>query len=1555
MHAGGAKRFARRAARVITVAVAGLLLFVLTALAGVLVFIETPPGRKLAVSEVNRVLAPSFRGRFEIRRLGALGPFGVSGADATLYDPDGNAVLSVRGVRVQLATWGLVHSLLFGKREPLTVVLRELSMDELDLRLDSDPSGQLVLLDALAPKSPSGPPDPNARGLRLEITKAVLGHGWAHGTMTGAPPLDVALDGLRGSFTYAPDAMQATITKLALSARRIANGADFAGSLAARVVLPSATPTNASGNLVWRGRVGTIAHAIDASLDSQRLEATVDAPSFGPNDVRTLWPESTISQQGSFHVRAHGTWPSVDFEGRAALGDAALSLKGRARLDRDKDVHLSLDARRVDLQQAAPSMPSSRLGLEARLEASQTGAGAIGFDASLHFLGGSVGNQAIPAATIVAIGSGPDANRLHAHVDVSVDEPSVPTRLTVDVTPDKAGRRIDAVLQSEASDLSRVPQLGHQARGAARLEAKATLDLGSMVLDARVNASASGVAVNTVSVRDATATVLARGALRRLALDASVHADDVSAAGRQFTHLDLGANGTTDAQHVTASVDGPAIPALAMRADVRFGSGVAIQRLNVDLEREGEHASVAVDSAVVDGGATRVEGARIDGLGWPAFVSFAWRDRTLRLRASSEGIDLGRLGRLLHLEDEISAGTLALHADTVIAPWYAAGKTQVDLSDASLANVHGLTAHVDIAGDGRLFHGEVRADAPDIGSIDLVSPKLDLAALSMASWRQASGELSFHGHADLAKVLALIPPDLRPVGEAKGTATVEGEIERAAGAVPDVDVSLDTKGLSLSANTPRKRDIDGVMVVGPPAWSVRQIDVCMHGTLKGRDGKIDLRAQLLDRKGELATIVLTSPRLPLQDLLDAPARWKDDSEHAPFALHVTVPERGLGGLPDLLKQDVIGGRMKADLSVEGPLLEPHVDLTATLRDSEVRSNSVAMDLDLAARYDGRRATVSLRGHDHDTDLVRLETTLDAAVAPLIQSSKTPPWTASARGHFAGFPLARIPALDNRRVDGRVTGDIRIEGLHDDARAQLALNIEGLRVGAVDYKAAKIDVRADGKTIDCDARIDQSDGFLQLGAETKAAWGRALAPAIVAGQAVDVKLGAKAFRIAALLPLLSSSLDELDGRLDAQMQASLHPGETQASLSGTMSLSKGIVEAAAGGGELHDISASLRFNPDGTVVLERLDAAGLSGRVQGTASARLAGTQFESAHAIFVIPSRQPLPLVVGGTEMGNIDGRVELTALSQSEGRSMSLQVQVPHLRVALPEGISTDVENLGPMDNVHIGAHKGSRDTLLLMSTHPSNPPATVADGGSQRTIKVNLGDVEVVRGTDIKVDLNGALDVTSADKTVITGQIHLQRGGLLNVQGKNFEVQSGTVTLTGRDPSNPLIVVKANWTAPDGTVISANFVGPLKTGQVTLTSEPTLPKEEIVELLLYGTADGQQAQSPPSDVQTTAIATAGGEAAQPLNHALNQLGLGAVTAKVDSQSTNPKPEVEMQIARGISVQLAYVLGVTPPGVNPDKTLISLDWRFLSKWSLESTLGDAGTAIFDLMWQHRY
>jgi translocation and assembly module TamB len=171
--------------------------------------------------------------------------------------------------------------------------------------------------------------------------------------------------------------------------------------------------------------------------------------------------------------------------------------------------------------------------------------------------------------------------------------------------------------------------------------------------------------------------------------------------------------------------------------------------------------------------------------------------------------------------------------------------------------------------------------------------------------------------------------------------------------------------------------------------------------------------------------------------------------------------------------------------------------------------------------------------------------------------------------------------------------------------------------------------------------------------------------------------------------------------------------------------------------------------------------------------------------------------------------------------------------------------------------------------------------------------------------------------------------------------------------------VVVTAGWNAPDGTRVYADYIGPLKTGKVTLRSEPSRPKNEILALILFGTADRSSTTpyaSQDGDTATRVGSAAGSLATEGLDRGLDDLTGLQVSTRIDTtNSANPRPEVEVQVARDISIQLAFVLGTPPPGTNPDKTFATVDWRFAKRWSLETTFGDQGSSLADLIWQYRY
>jgi translocation and assembly module TamB len=849
-----------------------------------------------------------------------------------------------------------------------------------------------------------------------------------------------------------------------------------------------------------------------------------------------------------------------------------------------------------------------------------------------------------------------------------------------------------------------------------------------------------------------------------------------------------------------------------------------------------------------------------------------------------------------------------------------------------------------------------------LGSLDLQTNPITLergglGALQSGAWRHPWGTVTLDGRGDIAGLAALFPMATSSRVDTHGTVHLHCEASRdgARDLDPRLSVQLRTEHLVFGASQPLERQIDGAAVVAPPPVRLEGIDLGVDARIDGATGSAQLSLEGHDAHGEIAHLDVSAAHLPYAALLQKGDRRLAVLERSPFQAEIAMPRRALGELPPILRQTYVLGDLDADVKIKGTFLAPIIDVTAGLRRGRVGGTSRlgTLDMALTAHYEGGEGVATARAQARERQLLSAQATFVLPWDGMPATNVAAGWRASLQAHLNEFPLQTISALEDEGISGSVSGDVALTDLHDNARAQVDLTSTDLKLGTLAYSLVRIQGRAGDRALELATRVEHADGFAEMRARGAMTWGSAIVPFLAPAEPLDVSLSSKNFRIAFLLPLLKGTFDELDGRLDSDARVSLDPSNRTARLSGALSLRRGQVEAVAGGGELHDVSADVKLSPDGIVTLQRLTASGVTGKLLASATARVRGTRLEALSGLVTIPSNAAVPLSADGVEYGDIDGNVSISEVTDETGK-VGLKVDVPHARIALPTGAATHAQALGALHNVKVGVHRGGPATFVLVPLDPVRPEE--GDAAPGIAIQTNLRDVEVVRGTDLKVDLGGRIDVRQGGKPQVSGQIALRRGGSLTVQGRIFTVDGGTVTFIGGDPSNPQIVVHANWTAPDGTVVTASFTGPLKTGKVTLTSEPSLSRQEIVQLLLFGTPTGQTAQSPTPSASNTAIGTAGGELTQPLNHALGQLGLAELRTNVDtSQAANPKPEVEVQIARDISLQIAFVLGQPPPGVNPDHTLVTLEWRFLSRWSLASTVGDAGTAVFDLLWQKRY
>jgi translocation and assembly module TamB len=771
---------------------------------------------------------------------------------------------------------------------------------------------------------------------------------------------------------------------------------------------------------------------------------------------------------------------------------------------------------------------------------------------------------------------------------------------------------------------------------------------------------------------------------------------------------------------------------------------------------------------------------------------------------------------------------------------------------------------------------------------------------------------------------------------------------------PGVVLSVQTHGLTAVAPTTRKTDVDGTTTFAPPAWRIEGLDLGLDVHIDGDSGFADVSLRLVDPKGELATLDVKSDALPFSNLLATPAQAGPLLEAIQMTARLAVPERDVTNLPSVIAIPGAKGQVRMTLTATGSALKPMMDLDAKLTQVRARTEGLATatDFDLTGHYDGAHLDATLTGDMKKSRVLDATASVDVAAADLLHGN-TSGWTASGKAHLDGLPLEALASLSDHQVKGKLSGDVTLDGLRSDAKAKVALSIDALKVGDVAYKSGTITASLDGTKLDTSARLDQDDGFVDAHIQAGSRWGKALTPTLDPTHALDCAITAKRFRAALLLPFVDTVFTELDARIDSNLTATLDPQTQTAHLNGTVNVDSGRFELASIGGEFHDASMKLTFTPDGIVKIENVKASGMSGRLEAAATARLQNLALAAVNATLLIPDAAPLLLTVEGSQVGTFVGRMDVAA--SANAKEMDVTVTIPKLHVELPLTSSRDIQTLGDMDGVRIGtkAPKGFIPERLDAPKEQLHSPP-----GKTMKVTIDLGkDVQVKKGGTLKVVLDGKPIITMDDAIHASGTIHLV-SGTIDVQGKAFDIENGTVSFVGADPTNPQVVVTATWDAPDGTRVYADFVGPLKTGKVTLRSEPSLPNNEILALILFGTPDGLTPASQGSSntqASTAGAGVAGSAAAQPLNQALESYGLGGVTTRVDTSTPNPRPEVEVQIAREVSLQVAYVIGTPPPGTNPDSTLFTLNWRFIRQWSLETTIGSAGTSILDLIWQYRY
>ncbi|HEX3849737.1 MAG TPA: translocation/assembly module TamB domain-containing protein, partial [Polyangiaceae bacterium] len=702
---------------------------------------------------------------------------------------------------------------------------------------------------------------------------------------------------------------------------------------------------------------------------------------------------------------------------------------------------------------------------------------------------------------------------------------------------------------------------------------------------------------------------------------------------------------------------------------------------------------------------------------------------------------------------------------------------------------------------------------------------------------RVTGKLAIEGQLQLRDLNELVPKGTHtPIARMLGSVKYDVAIDRAhAGpGLPSLHAHVSTTKLQLAGVRESKTTINTKAEAKAAApLSVKGLDFDIDVT-HAETGETALAATLSDEHGRLAALSVEGKATPhLATIASELSRqWRE----IPLKVQLTVPPRELQQLPVEVRPAALSGLWSSEFSYEGTLSAPRLKLSGKIdRFRQDETSKHGLDLTWDGGYDGLRGKLDGSARSSNRDVAKADIDFETAINAWLNQTgdATPPLDASAHLDFDTFPIALLPGTAASQVEGQLSGKIRLDHFGKNATASSTLDAASLKIGSSPFGNIHSELQArDGKA-DTLLRVQGGKGTTTAEAHSGLEWGARLVPQVQLP--ADAQLRARNLQIGAFSPFVASIFGELDGRLNGDLNAHFKGGAPE--LDGHVDLEDGVAQVAAVGQRFDKIKARISLEP-GKAKLEQLSARATSGTVNVTGEARFAGLDLTGAEGHVRMSKSDKVSLTVAGTEVGEMYGAVDISLTPNPNTHASLLKVDVPNLHVSMSDTGSQDLQDLDAAKGVRVGVHqtRGGFVTLPLQPLKDSDP----SKNDHPMQVEVHLGTIELERGDMLKAQAGGQLHLVMGEPLTMTGQIDL-KGGKLDVSGKQFEVENGTVTFAG-EPGNPTIVATARWDSPDEDKhrVYADFTGTAAKGKITLRSEPPLTQDQILSLLLTGSADG-------------------------------------------------------------------------------------------------------------------
>jgi translocation and assembly module TamB len=1536
--------------------------------------------RRMVRSVANDALSTVFQGRLvigDVQEL-TLGPWGhVRVAQAEVFDPEGRRVILAKGINGRIDLQKLVSSLL-AKGTP-EVSLDKALIDDAEVVVDIDANGDIGIARAFFPR-PSATPSPvtvkapSSEDVRLAIPNARIRHAWVHGNVV-PPKLDADADDIRARVFISENRLNVEVDEAHVTARAprapgqssdvhglATGGITVPLSAAARAV--SATEGGAAGSqsggvtMHWDldGDGSGIPMKAHLGLDGDVLDVTADFPLAQPDVVQRAFPALPIEKPVELHAKAHGKLPTLAVTAHGTVGGSTLDATGELGLRDQQPFRLDMDLGKVDA--AAFAGPESDLSGHVHVD----GVIASGAPTGTFVLSTKPGSVLAQRAPAVDASGAFDSRTVTAKVHASEPGVDVHGNLTVSIPDETLAFEADA----RSRDLRALARAPGVVSGAGTAHATGTIDLRRATIAARVSADATGVGRAPASAGSVHVDATVVGPIANPVIDVTANAKQVRLTAASQDGDASGASGASGTKKEPLTYP-------SATAHGRIVLSPVPKILGGVVHVEGAEGGASIDAKAAEvvfaPGGVAVRGGHVTGLGAPLDLEVQVQNGAVSIRAKGTGIDVQRVAamtgiRELSLMPEGSLATMDI--DVKATPARTDGHFDVTVAgakDGTAAEVHAVFA-------GRHVSGRARVAVGALGWIEVQRAELEMpGGLSVAGAKRATGALDLRGDLDLSQGAALFGDER--VESISGHVALSARVER-----------LDERVLPTVYASAITRSLDVVLNDNGTSTHIGGIDLGIHVGHDGASKETELSVLTWDAKGILAS----ADAKALVPLFGWAAGTTPFDRSALTSLEiggvVDMSPRDASDLPGIFARPEIRGMLSMHSTIGGSFAKPRVTLVARAERLVEKQNArqqaryAPIDAVVEARWDGSDVVATVTADEtaaagerarlkpHKTGHVRGLVIAKVPSADLF-AGRPLAWNASGELDVVDLELAPLPLPMNMR--GTLTGRVKLRDLTGEPLLEANARVDDLGIGGVRVLRGDVRLVAKNGLLDASARINQEDGGNgRVDVLSSSLQWRGLDVAWDDKQSTKIAYTLDRVRLAIARPFVRRSIPEIDGQIDGRGSATIDG--TSHVFEGGIGVTGGRLYVNAIGEEVTDIRANATFERDGAFRVQDATAKIGAGEIKASAAGRMKGLRFESVDVVAVVPTKEGVPLSAEGATFAAATGEVHLSARMPPHKKALAVTVTVPRAKIMVPARGTQVLQSTEPDTTIEVGIRR--RDGKLVAQAlgpgeaHRQAVAAAAAAAAAAgepadnlaARFTVTLGDDVELEGRGVRVFLAGRTIVDIADEIAMTGQITLKQGGTIDVQGRRFIVDRGTVTFAAGDaPTDPIIVAAAYWDAPDRTRIWVEFNGPLKTGKLTLRSEPPYSKNEILSILLFGRADPNQARAGdarPSDTQAaTDVGT--GLASSGLNQALGDLDEDFDLEQDHTSANRARTKVGYRLRRNLKVQLGYASGFSQR--EPDTTYLFLEWQFVPKWSLIGTRGDKGTSILDVLFQHRY